>query len=93
MPWRGNVRELENVIQRSVFLSSGKAVDTADFMLDPSESQTMMNGKLKDMERDVILKTLKDVNGNKSKAAKMLGVSVRTVRNKLNEYGQKLPVG
>jgi two-component system response regulator FlrC len=76
-----------------VFLCSGAAVDTADLMVDSSGSALAANGKLKDLERDMILKTLKDVNGNKSKAAKLLGVSVRTVRNKLNEYGQKLPVG
>ena len=93
LPWRGNVRELENVIQRAVFLCSGKAVDTGDFMLDHGSLETKENGKLKDVERDMILKTLKEVDGNKSKAAKLLGVSVRTVRNKLNEYGQKVPVG
>jgi DNA-binding NtrC family response regulator len=93
MSWRGNVRELENVMQRAVFLCEGQSVDTGDFMLDHAEPHAAANGKLKDMERDVILNTLKEVNGNKSKAAKLLGVSVRTVRNKLNEYGQKLPVG
>jgi DNA-binding NtrC family response regulator len=93
LPWRGNVRELENVIQRAVFLAGGDAVDVDDLMLDGAEAADNGAGKLKDMERDMILKTLKEVNGNKSKAAKLLGVSVRTVRNKLNEYGQKLPVG
>jgi two-component system response regulator FlrC len=93
MPWRGNVRELENVMQRAVFLCTGEAVDRADLMVDSVGSSPAANGKLKEMERDMILKTLKEVNGNKSQAAKRLGVSVRTVRNKLNEYGQKLPVG
>jgi DNA-binding NtrC family response regulator len=45
------------------------------------------------MEKDMIMKTLKEVNGNKARTAKLLGVSVRTVRNKLSEYGQKLPIG
>jgi DNA-binding NtrC family response regulator len=91
--WRGNIRELENVIQRAVFLCTGDTVDTGDLMFDSAGPGQAANGKLKDMERDVILKTLKEAQGNKSKAAKMLGVSVRTVRNKLNEYGQKLPAG
>jgi two-component system response regulator FlrC len=91
MTWRGNVRELENVIQRAVFLCTGDAVGVDDLMIDSAGPGQAANGKLKDMERNVIMKTLKDVKGNKAKAAKLLGVSVRTVRNKLNEYGKNLP--
>jgi two-component system response regulator FlrC len=43
------------------------------------------------MEKDLIMKTLKEMDGNKTKAAKALGVSVRTIRNKLNEYGKNFP--
>jgi len=93
MPWRGNVREFENVLQRAVFLCSSDTVGRGDLMVDHAGPRTAGNGKLKDMEKDMIMKTLKEVNGNKAKAAKLLGVSVRTVRNKLSEYGQKLPVG
>jgi two-component system response regulator FlrC len=92
MPWRGNVREFENVLQRAVFLCSGDTVGRADLMVDHAGPRPAGNGKLKDMEKDMIMKTLKEVNGNKAKAAKLLGVSVRTVRNKLSEYGQKLPL-
>lgn len=46
---------------------------------------------IKAMEKDLIFKTLKEVDGNKTKAAKILGVSVRTIRNKLNEYGKDFP--
>lgn len=89
--WRGNVRELENVIQRAVFLSKGKLINSEDLLLEDVTAKTAMNGNLKNMEKELILQTLKDVNGNKTKAARMLGVSVRTIRNKLNEYGKKFP--
>jgi len=89
--WRGNVRELENVIQRAVFLSKGKLINSEDLFLEDVTTKTAVNGNLKNMEKELILQTLKDVNGNKTKAAKMLGVSVRTIRNKLNEYGKNFP--
>lgn len=89
--WRGNVRELENVVQRAVFLSKGKLINSEDLLLEDVTAKTAMNGNLKNMEKELILQTLKDVNGNKTKAARMLGVSVRTIRNKLNEYGKKFP--
>jgi DNA-binding NtrC family response regulator len=90
-PWRGNVRELENVMQRAVFLCAGDAVGVHDFLFDQSAKTETNAGTLWDMEKDMILKTLQEVNGNKARAAKVLGVSVRTVRNKLSEYGKKLP--
>jgi two-component system response regulator FlrC len=92
--WRGNVRELENVIQRAVFVCSGRYISIKDLMIDDNskeDSKTIVNGSLKDLERELILKTLKDVGGNKTKAAKILGLSVRTIRNKLNEYGKIFP--
>jgi len=87
--WGGNVRELENVIQRALLLSNG-VIDRGDLIFDEMETPHF-NGRIKDMEREMIMKTLKEVNGNKTKAARLLGVSVRTIRNKLNEYGQKFP--
>jgi two-component system response regulator FlrC len=89
--WRGNVRELENVIQRAVFLCKGEFINTEDLLLEDVAGKTWVNGNLKDREKELILQTLKDVNGNKTKAARILGVSVRTIRNKLNEYGKNFP--
>ncbi len=91
-PWRGNVRELENVIQRAVLICTGDLIEPGDLMVDTAEEDDQTaNGKIRDMEKELILKTLKDVHGNKTKAAQILGVSVRTIRNKLNEYGKNFP--
>jgi DNA-binding NtrC family response regulator len=92
--WRGNVRELENIIQRAVFVCSERYISIKDLIIydnSNSDSKININGSLKDLERELILKTLKDVGGNKTKAAKILGLSVRTIRNKLNEYGKIFP--
>ncbi|MEW6569729.1 MAG: sigma-54 dependent transcriptional regulator [Nitrospirota bacterium] len=93
MQWRGNVRELENVVQRAVFLCKGEFIGKDDLLIEDEVTRMSINGKIKDMEKELILQTLKNVNGNKTRAAKILGVSVRTIRNKLYEYGEKFPVG
>lgn len=86
--WQGNVRELENVIQRAVFLCHDEVVGADDLMFDDGNDAQNFNGRIRDMEKDMILRTLQEMKGNKTKAAQLLGVSVRTIRNKLNEYGK-----
>ncbi len=91
--WRGNIREFENAIQRAVLIAKSELIEIDDFMIEGNLAQSpVQNGKIKDMEMDLIMKTLEDTNGNKTKAAKMLGVSVRTIRNKLNGAGKNFPV-
>nr|MCU0583834.1 sigma 54-interacting transcriptional regulator [Syntrophales bacterium] len=95
-PWPGNVRELENVIERAVLVCRGDTLAPQHLDLDGSEvaagaegpsaqaSQPVEPGEattLRDMERNLIFSTLKKVKGNKTR-----GISVRTMRNKLNEY-------
>lgn len=90
--WKGNIRELENAIHRAVIIARAEFINTDDFMLEgPSGQSCPNNGSLKVMEMDLIHKTLEETNGNKAKAAKVLGVSVRTIRNKLQEYGKNFP--
>jgi len=100
-PWPGNVRELENVIERAVLVCRGDTLEPHHLDLDgdeiaaregsgsrqtpPPESPAQAT-TLRDMERNLIFSTLKKVRGNKTKASEILGISVRTMRNKLNEY-------
>lgn len=93
--WPGNVRELENVIERAVLISDKGGIHPEHLCLDGDEEDlenddsTVVPSKgstLWEMEKNLIFETLKEVNGNKTKASKILGISVRTMRNKLHEY-------
>ncbi|HUU49595.1 MAG TPA: sigma-54 dependent transcriptional regulator [Nitrospinota bacterium] len=89
--WRGNVRELENVIERAVVLCDGDVILPKNLFMneefDNEESISVRAGvSLREMEKQLIFKTLDEVGGNRTHAAKVLGISIRTLRNKLNEY-------
>ena len=97
MHYTGNVRELENVMERAVLLSRGERIDR-DALLIGNETKvqgvpelsSMRAGSLKEMEKKMIMHTLDQTNGNRTHAADILGISVRTLRNKLNEYREKM---
>jgi Nif-specific regulatory protein len=86
--WPGNVRQLENVIQRAIILSDQKNIMPAHIILEEDEDITNFKGVLKDYEFLLLKKRLKDFDGNRTKAAKSLGVSVRWVQLKLKEMGE-----
>ncbi|WP_447973796.1 sigma-54-dependent transcriptional regulator [Nitrospira sp. Kam-Ns4a] len=119
-PWRGNVRELENVMERAVLLAaggviepehvsadeltasrpgapglsavptdSGSAVPTGSGSAVPASRNGSAGCSLWEMERELIVSTLAQCKGNRTQAAKRLGISVRTLRNKLREYRQE----
>ena len=97
--WPGNVRELENTIQRAVALSCDSVIKADNLLMisasmdcEPSPelrvAETLVPGTtVREMERQLIQKTLRDTHGNRTQAAKSLGISLRTLRNKLNEFG------
>lgn len=94
--WPGNVRELENVIERAVILLREDLVTPKEFPaaiqeIGPAAYETIIDmtpGKsLKDMERQMILRTLEETAGNRTHAAGILGISRRTLQLKLKEYG------
>ncbi len=89
-PWRGNVRELENVIERGVLFADNGQLKLEHFQFDEPElvsnSTAAPSGTIWEMERDLILRTLEKHNGNRTHAARTLGISIRTLRNKLREY-------
>jgi DNA-binding NtrC family response regulator len=92
--WPGNVRELENVMQRAVLFSTTPEL-TPDCLLFDSYSTPHQRQEsamdlmpISQMERLMIDKALETVQGNRTRAAEILGISVRTLRNKLQEYRQ-----
>ena len=88
--WPGNVRELENIIHRS-FALRGRLKITASDLFDQSvespDAPALQAGQsVGEMERKLIMTTLEQTNGNRTHAARLLGISLRTLRNKLREY-------
>ncbi len=97
--WPGNVRELENVIERAVVLAQGKQLTTDDLPASfrgprPAGAPVVKDGTgglipgatLHEIEREAILKTLEMVQGSTSRAAEVLGISVRKIQYRLKEY-------
>jgi len=85
--WKGNIRELENVMQRACLLSDG-IITSEDLGISAESVSDMTPGSVKDVEKQLIMRTLDETGGNRSQAARVLGISVRTLRNKLKLYGQ-----
>ena len=93
--WRGNVRELENVMERAVLVCAESRITVQDLMLgdiafEAAGDVVIEAGvSVREMEQALIASTLRKVNGNRTHAAEMLGISIRTLRNKLREYKEK----
>jgi len=89
--WPGNVRELANTLERAAILAEGDTVRAADLWVDataPDPAGTSTEVKpLAEMERAVIERALEQVEGNRRKAAELLGIGLRTLYDKLKRYG------
>ena len=85
--WPGNIRELQNVIERAVILAAGQ-IDEEHLNIEvPGELSPEGDGLLQKIERETIQKVLSEVGGNRKKAAEVLGVSLRTLQYRIKEYG------
>ena len=92
--WPGNVRELENAIERAVVMSAGSSIELSELpapvravvAAQTSGVPEMPGSSLEEVERYLITKTLEATGGSTSKAADMLGISVRKIQYKLQEY-------
>ncbi|MCF6149304.1 MAG: sigma-54-dependent Fis family transcriptional regulator [Candidatus Kuenenia sp.] len=99
--WPGNVRELKNIIQRAVVMGSSEELGLENFtsLLDTKKNEHCMsddsvsiknNGQsIEDAEKELIFTTLEKTSGNKTKAAELLKITTRTLRNKLNKYNME----
>ena len=98
-PWPGNIRELENVLERAVAFSESNQIQVEDLRFDAAEPEPASNSKavsrqsadvftlagntLQEIERQAIIETLEACDGNKAKSARMLGISEKSIYNKM----------
>ncbi|HTL72712.1 MAG TPA: sigma-54 dependent transcriptional regulator [bacterium] len=90
--WPGNIRQLQNEIQRAVLLCEGPDVDAADLSVSdirmvPSEGHDTSFTLLEGVERNAIIQMLRETGGNKLETAKRLGIGRQTLYNKIKAYG------
>lgn len=94
--WKGNIRELENCIERAVLLTENERINPEYLFLENDDFSRLRNTKVepgitvKDMEKKLIFGTLAQMNENRTRAAEMLGISIRTLRNKLKQYKDEM---
>jgi DNA-binding NtrC family response regulator len=93
----GNVRKLENVIERAVLMVKGEYIEEEGLLLKGKNQIPVTPGypslptvPLREMERKAIFHALDQTKGNRTHAAELLGISVRTLRNKMNDYRKSM---
>jgi two-component system response regulator HydG len=91
--WPGNVRELENAIERAVALSTGPRIDVDDLPEEIRQATSPLlpasgSRRLEDIEREAILSTLQSLQGNRARAAEVLGIGIATLYRKLKQYDE-----
>jgi DNA-binding NtrC family response regulator len=94
--WPGNVRELRNVIERAVVICSGEQIERHHFAPYPIDQREQLRNEdtitfpvgtpIEEVERQMILRTVQKTKNNKTRAAELLGISLKTLHNKLNLY-------
>lgn len=99
-PWPGNIRELEDCVHRAMLLARGETISPDDLVrsdgtrlgeISPAEAprlpiQGLVGRTVEEVERELILQTLERCQGNRTSASHILGISVRTMRNKLRTF-------
>jgi len=103
--WPGNVRELRNTLERAVIVCEGSVIETKHLppgfghaparaaTIDPNALHLGVGTTVEEAERQLIMKTLEATNNNKTRAAEILGISLKTLHNKLKEYGAATTAG
>ena len=88
-PWTGNLRELNNVVKRAVLLARGKLITPAELTMamPPVQPEPSMALYDEDTERSRIVAALRQTNGNKAAAARLLGIDRKTIYNKIERLG------
>jgi DNA-binding NtrC family response regulator len=84
--WPGNIRELQNILERAIILASGE-IDVHNLNLEPAREEAPVEGLLAAAERAAIQKVLAEVGGNRKQAARILGISLRTLQYRIKAYG------